>query len=1004
MTNKRFQELYFELNEEQKKAVDTVEGTVLVMAGPGTGKTQVLTLRIANILMKTDASPENILALTFTESGAHSMRKRLVEIVGSLAYKVNIYTFHGFCNDVIKKYPEDFPRIVGSTNITDIDQIKIIESIIDDTDLEKIKLSGDRYFYVGPVISSIRHLKRENVGPDRFSELVLKQKNDFWNIEDLHHEKGPHKGKMKGKYKDLENKILKNEDLSAVYEKYQTALADLQFYDYEDMIMEVIKELESNKTLLLRLQEEYQYILADEHQDANNSQNKVLELLSNFHQNPNLFIVGDEKQAIFRFQGASADNFLHFQRLYPDALSISLEESYRSTQTILDAAHSLIMNNYDEGSPAVVSLKSRSGHLEKKVVISESPTPESEFLFLISSIKDKLKAGVLPGEIAVLYRDNKDVFPLVRAIEKTDIPFVIESNRDVLADDDIQKIILLLKAVDDLGNEEKLTSALYVDFLDLNSLDLYKLIFYSRKNRINMYEVMASKKDLHEAKISDPDAVLRISSNLTSWGRAGKNMNLINFFEKFVDESGFLKYILSAEGSLEKMDRFEDFFSEVMKIAMSRREYKLAHLLDHLSVLEKYNILIQTKPGSSHSDGVRLMTAHKSKGREYDHVYIIGAQDGRWGSKKQITHFHLPFTDSGTSSDSRNEDERKLFYVALTRARKEVTITYATEGFHREYKLPSRFIEEIDDEYVHHTTSDQTSLVNLSDRSLKFQPKTRKEVPLTNKAFLQNQLLEQGLSVSALNNYLRCPWNYFFDNLIRVPRMQGGHQMYGLAVHDTLRLYFERYKDEEDLQTAEVLQVFKDRLRKYPLSDVDLYSYRDRGESSLSAYFEAYRGKWIRNIINEYSIAGVYVPFEKEGKEKDNILLKGILDKIEFLGQGNEVNVVDYKTAKARSRNAIEGKTKSSSGDYKRQLVFYKLLLDLYESSKYEMVSGEIDFIEPTGQGSHKKEKFFISGEDVAELKDTIGRVASEIYNLSFWNDRCKDDKCRYCAKSEMLF
>ncbi len=342
MTNTKFKELYKKLNFRQREAVDAIEGPVMVIAGPGTGKTQILTLRIVNILRKTDIPPDAILALTFTEAGVSAMRKRLVSIIGSPAYRVGIFTFHSFCNDIIKRFPEEFPRIIGSTNVSDIDKIVIIKELIEKTTLKLLRPYGDTFYYLHPVRQKISELKRENISP---KELELRIKNNelrFKKIPDIRHQKGVYKGKMKGKYETEKKNIEKNKELLKIYITYENMLAERKLYDYEDMILEVIRALEKKQDFCLRLQEEYQYVLADEHQDANNAQNKLLELLVSFHENPNLFIVGDEKQAIYRFQGASLENFLYFQKKYKGARVIILEDNYRSTQTILDAAHSVM--------------------------------------------------------------------------------------------------------------------------------------------------------------------------------------------------------------------------------------------------------------------------------------------------------------------------------------------------------------------------------------------------------------------------------------------------------------------------------------------------------------------------------------------------------------------------------------------------------------------------------------------------------------------------------------
>jgi DNA helicase II / ATP-dependent DNA helicase PcrA len=355
MVTKEFKKEYGRLNPEQKNAVDTIDGPVMVVAGPGTGKTQVLTLRIANILLKTDTAPENILALTFTDAASINMRRRLFGIIGAGAYRVRIETFHSFCNNVLASYPEAFPGIIGSSHITEVEAAGIIEDIIKNSSLSLLRPWGDPFLYVGDIVKKIEELKREGLTAEKFEGIVKKAEKDFRNRDNIYHSKGAYKGKMKGEAVGELRKIEKNLELASIYKTYQETLAKKRFYDWSDMIMEVLKVLEGASSptslklrgtgasdLKLMLQEEHQYILVDEHQDTNSAQNKILELLCDFHKNPNIFIVGDEKQAIFRFQGASAENFLYFKKLYPKAKLIELWRNYRSTQKILDSANSLL--------------------------------------------------------------------------------------------------------------------------------------------------------------------------------------------------------------------------------------------------------------------------------------------------------------------------------------------------------------------------------------------------------------------------------------------------------------------------------------------------------------------------------------------------------------------------------------------------------------------------------------------------------------------------------------
>jgi DNA helicase-2/ATP-dependent DNA helicase PcrA len=309
-----FTEAYNRLNIKQKEAVDTIEGPVMVLAGPGTGKTQILTLRIARILKNTDVTPENILALTFTESGAKAMRERLSRYIGASAYRVAIHTFHEFAGKLIRQYPDAYTRVIGGRLMDDLEKVILVESIIATPTIKNLRPSGNPEYYIKPIISALSEMKREYITPDIFAEHIEAQQVQCNAIQKIH-EKGAHKGKVRKEYLDAEKKIVRNKELLFVYRAYEAELALRRVFDFEDMIYETVRALETNEDMLRSVQEEYQYILADEHQDVNGSQNRILELLASFHEYPNIFVVGDEKQSIYRFQGASLENNCTYRKL-----------------------------------------------------------------------------------------------------------------------------------------------------------------------------------------------------------------------------------------------------------------------------------------------------------------------------------------------------------------------------------------------------------------------------------------------------------------------------------------------------------------------------------------------------------------------------------------------------------------------------------------------------------------------------------------------------------------
>ncbi len=997
MNSFKFQELYERLNIAQKNAVDAIEGPVMVVAGPGTGKTQILTLRIANILRKTDTDPESILALTFTESGVAAMRRRLLEIIGAPAYSVVISTFHGFCNDVIKNYPEEFPRIIGSQNITEVDQIRVIESLIGELPLKELRPFGDTLHYVREIMSRINDLKRENVSPLVFADVVEREHARFLALSDLYHEKGPHKGKMKGDYLKELKQIDKNKELARVYARYEEELSRNRWYDWSDMIMEVVRELETNEDLLRTLQEQHQYVLVDEHQDTNNAQNRVTELLCNFHPNPNIFVVGDEKQAIFRFQGASLENFAHFKKLYPNAELIILEENYRSTQSILDSAQDIISKSVHATS---APLRSTAGHPEKKISIHAFSRPEVEAYFVTTDIKEKISRGVPPSDIVVLYRDNRDALPFVRMCERFGVPFVVESDQDVMVDPDMRKLLLLLRVANEVGADDLLLKALHVDFLGVEPLDVYKIAAYASKHRLFSWDIVRSESLLKDVGVGDSEKINHWFRMFSSWASLSKNRGLTEAFEIIARESGFVAHLLGLPDVTEKMDKLNGLFDEIKSLAEKHKEYSLSDFLAYLDTLAAHNLLVKKNAMMGVPNRVRLMTAHKSKGQEFACVYIVNAYDGHWGNKRRPSLLKLPlavFAASGEGFGAGNdmEDERRLFFVAVTRAKKEIVVSYSKSNESKREQLPCQFIEEIRPELVEIADIGRYEKEFSEQKELMFRAPILSEGNWKEKEFIKELFSKNGLSVSALNNYLECPWKYFYTNLIRIPKAKTKHEMYGTAVHSALKDFFENLKDR-DLTKEFLLEKFFFYLNREPISKSDFDESRVKGERALSGYYDAYYGVWPRQTIVEKDIAGVMLTPE--------IRLTGKIDKVEFVGAGIEVNVVDYKTSKPKTRGEIEGSTKNSEGNIKRQLVFYNILLNRFEEGKrFKMVSADVDFIEPDEKGRYHKERFEVTNSEMAELEALAQKTGEEILNLSFLNSTCGVADCEFCALRQAM-
>jgi len=974
-----FQGHYNKLNSAQKTAVDTLEGPVMVIAGPGTGKTKTLTLRIANIVRQTDTEPENILALTFTETGVMSMRKSLAEVMGSDAYAVQINTFHGFSNGVIKNYPEHFPRIIGSEMITDSDRLKIFEEIIESLNLRRLRPSGDKFYYINDISRAISDLKREGVDTEDYKLIVTEWRQRFESITDLYYEAGRYKGKMRGKYIDEEKNIVKNDDLALIYFAYEQKLSAGRFYDYEDMIMETLKALRGDESLLLSLQEKHQYILADEHQDSNNAQNKILELLAGFHENPNIFIVGDSKQAIFRFQGASLDNFYYFKNLYPSAKLITLEENYRSTEEILSGAYSLIpedeklKTNIDSGG---------------KIKVCEFTSELAEEYFLADEIKNRINNGEKPREIAVLFRENKDGVHIATAFEKYGVPFAIESDNSLLSDKDVSRLIKIMKAVASSDNEFALAEAMHMSFFEIDVFEIYKTLNEARKTRAHIMEIV--KKN--------PDAKIKaFGEKIATWQCIVKNEGLMDAVVAIITDSGIVREVMKRPDALTRIERISDFYSHVRDFAERKKDATFDDFMSHLALMESHNITVAGKKPFATEEKVRLMTAHRSKGQEFNSVYIIRAIDSHWSNKRRAEKLRLPYKIYSLSGREIEEsekinDERKLFYVAITRARRNLTITYSIEGKEGKEQLPVAFIGEIRQDMIENYDTKKWNKEVTSHIDTLFSPAPIVEPAEEIKSMVRASLQEKGLSATDVNNYLECPWKYFYTGLFRIPEPPARHLSYGTAIHAALKDFFDSIKEHGPRKEYLLLR-FKHHLSRESLKETDYEEFLKKGERALAVYFETRKDDWEKDFLTEFYITGVDVA--------PGIMIKGRIDRMEHVGFSNNVIVTDFKTGKAKSEKEIAGEVKHSSGNIKRQLVFYKLLLDGYKSGKYKMISAQIDFVEPDEKGVCKRQSFAVTTEEAEQLKQEVIRIAGEIYSLAFWDKKCGDKDCPYCKLRE---
>jgi DNA helicase II / ATP-dependent DNA helicase PcrA len=982
-----FETAYEGLNAAQREAVDSIDGPVMVVAGPGTGKTQILTLRIANILLQTDMQPGNILALTFTESGAKAMRERLRKYIGAAAYQVPIYTFHGFAAKLIGEYPDSYYRVIGGRPINDLEKITLIETILNGGEIKKLRPMGNPEYYVPHILRIIGQLKQEYITPDAFVKIIEQQETELLGIEKIH-EKGAHKGKVRGEYTKKEEAITKNRELLFVYRRYEVLLSEQNFFDFEDMIVETVKALQDNEDMLRDLQETYQYILADEHQDVNGSQNKILELLASFHDSPNIFAVGDEKQAIYRFQGASLENFLYFTEQFKGTKVISLTENYRSGQPILDVAHSLV--EVEDGPLKELRVPLLAKAVKDATVTRRDFSHQAvEDTWLVESVQAEMKKGIAPSEIAVIVRTNREVEAVSTLLRKAGLAVTASADGDILRHPITQAVQGLINAVITDKSTVALFTVLHGAYWGINTNDLLKVLSAQSYAR-PLWQILSDEEVLKEIGVQDVESVTNVVRVLEEARKREVHEAPHRVLEYILQESGFLKHLMEYdpfEGTRVIRRLYDEIESMVSRDGVgSLREVSAA-----FSTRMSYGLPLNAPFIVTDPESVQVMTAHKSKGLEFEVVYLPHITDSGWGGGSKKRYFDIPLPSHTPGMEHEFiEDERRLLYVAMTRAKQTLSISSSGTNSAGKELIPARLLEEI-----------EASLIFVCDTSAedaKFNPlavleHSAKPVEIDGQLLLK-LLSERGFSATSLNNYLKSPWDYFFRNVLRIPETQAVHMQFGTAMHAVLE-YVTRYHTQTGtvLSDTEIKKKLETALNKLPVNTEEYVRLLEKGFEALMLYVP-HMAKTLPKTTKEEFKLRVHLPTGIP--EIPELVLTGNLDRIDIGDDGYALRVVDYKTGKPKSRNVIEGNTKDSDGGYKRQLVFYALLLSLHDDERYLCREGVLSFVESDGKGGIKEESFAVTDEEIEDLKQTIIVAVGEIMGGEFLSQPCSEEESEY--------
>ncbi len=1036
--NEIFNQLYDGLNARQKEAVDTLEGPVMVIAGPGTGKTQILSARIGKILLETDTDAGSILCLTYTDAGAVAMRRRLAGFTGAnTAYKVNIYTFHAFCNDIIQDNLSHFEKNALDL-ISDLEQIEYLKHLIDtlprNHPLKRYR--SDAYFEVKNLRALFSTMKKEGLTPDFISRRIDSYLEAIENSEKYIYKRNGN-GFRKGDKKqgDLDQERERMERLragAAEFIRFQELMRSKNRYDFDDMIEWVIRAFSENEDLLRRYQEKYLYILVDEYQDTSGTQNRLVQLLINFWDKPNIFVVGDDDQSIYRFQGASMANLLQFRNQYmKDLKTVVLTDNYRSTQPILDVSKTFIdrntgrlINEIEGLTKELIAARAGRKELLHPPVIREYDQERLEMIDIVTRVEELISLKVPPGKIGVIYKQNNYGEELLSLFRRKNLPVFSKRKINLLENPMIAKIMLMLTWLDTehelpFSGDEMLFEILHADWFQVPSIEIASITAELSHKHSN-----SSKPSLRKwlnDKINRPAPDLfstGLEAHLAHAGRVlesliGKvsNTTLQGLFECIFREAGIVNDIMNRPDKHELLQMLTSFFDFIKEETRRDPALNLHGLVNHLELMKKEEIPLPLVLVNGSAESVNLMTAHGSKGLEFEYVFFAGLNAHNWEKKKApgggfkfpITLFLPEVTSDNYEQllqeydlDEKKQEEeemRRLFYVGLTRAEIHLFMSYCRFRNDGKDAEPSVFVAEIRDAFSIVPERPVIAPEILAEYQLLLLEGERAPEIETLERHFVNRLLENfQMNVTALNNYLNCPLEFYFKNLLRIPSPKNENTEFGSAVHFALEELFRKMQDNGNVfPSVDVfLKSFDSYMHRHQESFTKEQFQRrlEYGHMILPEYYTRHVGSWNPIVSIERNIRNVSL---------NGVPLKGKLDKLEF--DGKLVNVVDYKTGNpeyALKKLKGPGDKEPNGGDYWRQAVFYKILLDQYAQKDWEAVSSEFDFIEPDNKKRYSKIKVPIKNEDIGIVSNQIAETWTKIQNHDFYTGCGKED-CHWC-------
>jgi len=990
-------------NDRQNECIKAIDGKYMVLAGPGTGKTFTIIQRIKNMLQN-NVKPQEILCLTFSNAAANEMKKRLIKEAGEISNGIKIHTYHAFCNEIISKYSDRLKVSEDVKTIKEAQELELIKQVIDEMELVYfVPPNASKYHFaksfieIAKEINSLRMEKEEYLSyldkNPAYNQRLKEVENEIY----LREQRGAKVPKyMINEVEKINNLIGRAHEVWEIAKLYSEKKQEAKLIDFSDMINFVLDAFENDASLTYEIANNYSYLLVDEYQDTNKSQNELIFNLLDNMKKQNIMVVGDDDQIIFGFQGAADDNVERFKEKYPDTKVICLLENNRSTQEVLDLSYLLMQQNDKriENNPIF-----KNDNISKKLIAKNEEiiaktkrikkwhfnNEMQELNQIIDDIENIIKnegENFNLSEIAILCRQKNLINTIATMLKARNIPYQIDDGVNIFL---IRSSILIhfyIKALlNNVLDSDKLFYLLLLSPFTINLKDYNRLLnenyLHKKTDRKDFITNMRNMEDFEDKeKINE---FLKTYDYLKNYI---KTNNLRNSVIEIINRTGILNFFLeNEENRLENIEGIKTIIDEATSLMELNPTASLNDFAKHLDMSFENDLTIATKTSVEVQNAVQLLTYHKSKGREFSYVYMPKLTASVWEENGGGKSKYKIIKKEEKTQEKTDIENLKLLFVGLTRAKHNLTLSFADFEEEKPQNL-TKYIAQITD-----YNFDKKEFEYSSDDYLKQYQKAISTQVYDNKKALENtiraKINELKISPSLINSYINCPRAFYYSTIleINIAEQNWDSANFGTAVHKTLENAEKRKLESGSYPTLNnMLEDFSKIMDySYFTNDAEREKFEKKGEKMIREYYPEF-------AQNEFDKLFA-IEFVVNNITDENYKLTGKIDRIEKNEDGT-YSLYDYKTGTRTSEKQVD--IEGNKSDYYRQLCFYKYVFEKMTGEKVS--SCGLIFLEDTT----KKVIKYLEKNDIEHIEKTIKDTIQKIENLEF--DMTKDEKnCKFC-------